>query len=36
MDFQREVEYYSQEANKYKYTNFQLIASINKKHLKYS
>ena len=28
MYFQVEVDYYSNEANKYKYTNFQLIASI--------
>ena len=34
MYFQLEVDYYSNEANKNKYTNFQLIASINKKKLK--
>ena len=28
MYFQQEVDYYSNEANKNKYTNFQLIASI--------
>ena len=28
MYFQLEVDYYSNEANKYKYTNFQLTASI--------
>ena len=28
MYFQLEVDYYSNEANKNKYTNFQLIASI--------
>ena len=28
MYFQVEVDYYSNEANKNKYTNFQLIASI--------
>ena len=30
MYFQLEVDYYSNEANKNKYTNFQLIASIKK------
>ena len=34
MYFQLEVDYYSNEANKNKYTNFQLIASINKKQIK--
>ena len=29
MYFQLEVNYYSNEVNKSKYTNFQLIASIN-------
>ena len=33
MFFQLEVDYYSNEASKNKYTNFQLIAPI-KKHLK--
>ena len=28
MHFQLDVDYYSNEANKSKYTNFQLIASI--------
>ena len=36
MYFQLEVDFYSNEANKNEYTNFQLIASINKKQLKYS
>ena len=36
MYFQLEVDYYSNKANKNKYTNFQLTASINKKQLKYS
>ena len=31
MYFQLEVDYYSNEANKNKCTNFQLIARINKK-----
>ena len=30
MYFELEVDYYSNEANKTKYTNFQLIASIKK------
>ena len=36
MHFQLKVDYFSNEANKNKYTNFQLIAIINKKQLKYS
>ena len=36
MYFQVEVDYYSTKTNKNKYANFQLIASINKKQLKYS
>ena len=30
MYFQVEVDYYSNEANRNKYTNFQLVASIKK------
>ena len=33
MYFRREVDNYFNEATKNKYTNFQLIASINKKQL---
>ena len=33
MYFQLEVDYYSNEDNKNKYTNFQLIAGINKKQI---
>ena len=36
MYFQVEADYYPNEANKNKYTNSQLIASINQKQLKYS
>ena len=36
MYFQVEVDYYSNKTNENKYANFQLIASINKKQLKYS
>ena len=36
MYFQLEADYYPNEANKNKYANFHLIASINKKQLKYS
>ena len=36
MFIQLEVDYFSNEANKNKHTNFQLKVSINKKQLKYS